>query len=59
MSETAEIIVPEPVSGKIAELVREILVQLGENRDREGLPLARWMGLLSGETIRHRSSPAS
>ncbi len=37
MSETAEIIVPDPVSGKIAELVREILVQLGENPDREGL----------------------
>jgi len=37
MSETAEIVVPEPVSGKIAELVREMLVQLGENPDREGL----------------------
>src|SRR5580704_7185975 len=37
MSETAEIVVPEPVSGRIAELVREMLVQLGENPDREGL----------------------
>jgi GTP cyclohydrolase I len=37
MSETAEIVVPDPVSVKIAELVREMLVQLGENPDREGL----------------------
>ena len=37
MSEAAEIVVPEPVSGKIAELVREMLVQLGEDPDREGL----------------------
>jgi GTP cyclohydrolase I len=37
MSETAEIILPDPVSGKIGELVREILVLLGENPDREGL----------------------
>ena len=37
MSEAAEIVVPEPVSGKITELVREMLVQLGENPDREGL----------------------
>jgi len=37
MSEAAGIVVPEPVSGKIAELVREMLVQLGENPDREGL----------------------
>jgi GTP cyclohydrolase IA len=37
MSETSEILVPETSHGKIAELVREILVQLGENPDREGL----------------------
>ena len=37
MSETSEILVPETGHGKIAELVREILVQLGENPDREGL----------------------
>ncbi len=37
MPETSEIMVPETSQGKIAELVREILVQLGENPDREGL----------------------
>jgi GTP cyclohydrolase I len=37
MSETSEILVPETGHGKIAELVREILMQLGENPDREGL----------------------
>jgi GTP cyclohydrolase IA len=37
MSETSEILVPETSHGKITELVREILVQLGENPDREGL----------------------
>ena len=37
MPETSEIMVPETSHGKIAELVREILVQLGENPDREGL----------------------
>jgi GTP cyclohydrolase IA len=37
MSETSEILVPETGHGKIAELVREILIQLGENPDREGL----------------------
>jgi len=37
MGEATEIAVPEPVSGKIAELVREMLVHLGENPDREGL----------------------
>ena len=37
MSETSEILVPETSHGKIAELVREILIQLGENPDREGL----------------------
>ena len=37
MSETSEIVVPEVAHGKIAELVREMLVQLGENPDREGL----------------------
>src|SRR6202035_737176 len=38
MSETSEIIIP-PAAGteSIAELVREMLVQLGENPDREGL----------------------
>ncbi|MFZ0521547.1 MAG: GTP cyclohydrolase I FolE [Candidatus Acidiferrales bacterium] len=37
MTETSEILVPETTHGKIAELVREILVELGENPDREGL----------------------
>jgi GTP cyclohydrolase I len=37
MTETSEILVPETGHGKIAELVREILMQLGENPDREGL----------------------
>lgn len=37
MTETSEILVPETSHGKIADLVREILVQLGENPDREGL----------------------
>src|ERR1700739_4812329 len=37
MSETSEILVPETGHGKIAELVREMLIQLGENPDREGL----------------------
>ncbi|MGC2269974.1 MAG: GTP cyclohydrolase I FolE [Candidatus Acidiferrales bacterium] len=37
MTETSEILVPETSHGKIAELVREILVELGENPDREGL----------------------
>jgi len=37
MTETSEILVPETSHGKIAELVRGILVQLGENPDREGL----------------------
>jgi GTP cyclohydrolase IA len=37
MSETSEILVPKTGHGNIAELVREILVQLGENPDREGL----------------------
>jgi GTP cyclohydrolase I len=37
MPDTSEILVPETSHGKIAELVREILVQLGENPDREGL----------------------
>jgi GTP cyclohydrolase I len=36
MPDTSEILVPETSHGKIAELVREILVQLGENPDREG-----------------------
>jgi GTP cyclohydrolase I len=37
MSETSEILVPETGHGRIAELVREMLIQLGENPDREGL----------------------
>jgi GTP cyclohydrolase IA len=37
MSETSGILVPETSHGKIAALVREILVELGENPDREGL----------------------
>jgi GTP cyclohydrolase IA len=37
MSETSEILVPETGHGKIAELVREMLIHLGENPDREGL----------------------
>src|SRR6201987_2874611 len=37
MSETSEILVPETGHGKIVELVRERLIQLGENPDREGL----------------------
>src|SRR5580693_3685924 len=37
MSETAEIILPDPVSGKIGELVREIIVLIGEDPEREGL----------------------
>lgn len=37
MTETSEILVPETSQGKIAEFIREILVQLGENPDREGL----------------------
>ena len=37
MTETSEILVPEISQGKIAELIREILIQLGENPDREGL----------------------
>jgi GTP cyclohydrolase IA len=37
MSETSEILVPETGHGKIVELVREMLIQLGENPDREGL----------------------
>lgn len=36
--ESTEIVIPEAGSpGKIAELVREMLAQLGENPDREGL----------------------
>ncbi len=38
MSETSEIVVPEVAGGEsIAELVRKMLVQLGEDPDREGL----------------------
>ncbi|MGA7919471.1 MAG: GTP cyclohydrolase I FolE [Candidatus Acidiferrales bacterium] len=37
MSETSEIVVPEVAHGRITELVREMLVLLGENPDREGL----------------------
>jgi GTP cyclohydrolase IA len=37
MSETSEIAVPEVAHGRIAELVREMLVLIGENPDREGL----------------------
>src|SRR5580658_10452880 len=37
MSETSEIVVPEVAHGRIAELVREMLVLIGENPDREGL----------------------
>jgi GTP cyclohydrolase I len=38
MSETSEILTPETVGGEgIAELVRKMLVQLGEDPDREGL----------------------
>jgi len=37
MSETSEILVSETGHGKIAELVREMLIHLGENPDREGL----------------------
>jgi GTP cyclohydrolase IA len=38
MSETTEIITPELASsGKIAALIRQILAELGENPDREGL----------------------
>jgi len=38
MSETSEIVVPEVAGGEnIAGLVRKILVQLGEDSDREGL----------------------
>jgi GTP cyclohydrolase IA len=37
MTETSEILVPETSHGKIAELIREILFELGENPDREGL----------------------
>jgi GTP cyclohydrolase I len=37
MSETSEIVVPEVAHGRIAELIREMLVLIGENPDREGL----------------------
>jgi GTP cyclohydrolase I len=37
MGETSEILVSETGHGKIAELVREMLIHLGENPDREGL----------------------
>jgi GTP cyclohydrolase IA len=38
MSKTSEIVAPEVAGGEsIAEMVRKILVQLGENPDREGL----------------------
>ncbi|MGA8553077.1 MAG: GTP cyclohydrolase I, partial [Candidatus Acidiferrales bacterium] len=37
MSETSEIVVPEVAHGRITELIREMLVLLGENPDREGL----------------------
>ncbi len=38
MSETSEIVVPEVAGGEsIADLVRKMLVQLGEDPDREGL----------------------
>src|ERR1700723_1874500 len=37
MSETSEILVPETGHGKSAELVREMLIHLGENPNREGL----------------------
>jgi GTP cyclohydrolase I len=38
MSETSEIVIPEVAGGEsIADLVRKMLVQLGEDPDREGL----------------------
>ncbi len=38
MSKTSEIVAPEVAGGEsIAEMVRKILVQLGEDPDREGL----------------------